>query len=74
MTDHQGETIISNINLLILLVDQQISLNNCSYISKGTNISIISFGHHYVHDIPGVHTYLVNDLTSAVNAIMNYYK
>ena len=62
---------------LILLVDQQISLNEYSDISTGTDISIISFGHDHINVTSRAHTYnmyVVTNLTSAIEAVMSYYK
>ena len=63
--------------MIVLLVDQQISYRNlteCSNMSKTTNAYIFSFGHDLLKAAPEVHTYMVIDLNSAVEAVMNYYK
>ena len=61
----------------MLLVDHNISnetLNKCSNILANANIIIISFGCNPLNDIPGVHTYVVTDLNSAIKGVMNYYE
>ena len=60
--------------LIILLVDQQIFLN-CSDISTSTsNISVVAFGFNPLNITSEVHTHVVTDLNSAVEAVMNHYK
>ena len=61
----------------MLLVDYDISnetLNECSNILANANISIISFGCNPLNDIPGVQTYVVTDLNSAIKGVMNNYE
>ena len=60
--------------MIILLVDKKVTyknLNEC--IATNTNVIIITFGFN-LNDIPGVYTYVVTDLNSAVKAALNYYK
>ena len=67
---------LTNIALIILLVDQNISnntLNECSDISTNANISMFSFRHNLLNVTLEVHTYVITDLNSAVEAVMNYY-
>ena len=72
-----GLPIINQAEMILLLVDQQISyrkLIGCTNNSTNTNTKIITFGHNLPNDIPGVHTYVVTDLNSATQTVTNYYK
>ena len=75
LTNNLGLPIIKTI---LLLVDQQISYRNligCTNNSTNTIIKIISFGHNLLSDIPVVYTYyVVTDLNSAIQTVMDYYK
>ena len=61
----------------MLLVDQNISnrtITECIDIAENTSTSmiIITFGYHQTDRT--IESYVVTDLTSAVKAVMTYYK
>ena len=63
--------------LIVLLVDQNVdsrTINESINIAENTNASImiISFGHQQTDTT--IESYVVTDLTSALKAVMNYYK
>lgn len=77
ITDGAGLIITDYTKLIILLVDQKISysnLNECTENLTDTKIKIISFGHNLPNDFPGAHTYVVTNLNSVIQTVMNYYK
>ena len=71
--------LIINAKLIILLVDQNISnrtITKCIDIAENTSTSIIiiTFGYHQTETDRTIESYVVTDLTSAVKAVMTYYK
>ena len=68
---------ITNEKLIILLVDQNVSnrtITESMNIAENTETSIIFITFGYYQADTTIELYVVTDLTSAVKAVMRYYK
>ena len=69
--------LIINAKLIMLLVDQNVSnrtITECINIAENTSTSIIFITFGYQQTDTTIESYVVTDLTSAVKAVMSYYK